>query len=42
MQAGSFLVHEDQHAGHDGKHTALHDIQQAIEEMRYLRGKVFK
>lgn len=26
----------------DGKHTALHDIQQSIEEMRYLRGSVFK
>ena len=26
----------------DGKHTALHDIEQSIEEMRYLREKVFK
>lgn len=26
----------------DGKHTALHDIKQSIEELRYLRGEVFK
>ena len=26
----------------DGKHTALHDIQQSIAELKYFREKVFK
>jgi len=25
-----------------GKHTALHDIEQSIEELRFLGGKIFK
>jgi oligoribonuclease len=26
----------------EGKHTALHDIQQSIEELRFLRGSIFR
>ena len=26
----------------EGKHTALHDIQQSIEELRFLRGTIFR